>query len=33
MGSREAKELVCRSHGHELREGMLVERGMQGREE
>ena len=24
MGNREAKELRCTTHGHELREGMLV---------
>ena len=31
MGNGEAKELVCMTHGHELRWGeMLVEGGVQG---
>ena len=33
MGNGEAKELTCMTHGHELRRGMYVGRGMQGREE
>ena len=34
MGNGEAKELICMTHGHELRGvGMQVERGMQGRGE
>ena len=37
MGNEEAKELICRTHGHELRWGMLVgvggagQRGVKGR--
>ena len=32
MGNRELKELVCTTHGHELRrEGMLEGGGVQGR--
>ena len=33
MGNRKAKELICTAHGHELREGMLVGGGVQGRGE
>ena len=33
MGNGEAKELTCMTHGHELRWGMLVEGGVQGRGE
>ena len=33
MGNGEAKELICMTHGHELRWGMMVGGGMQGRGE
>ena len=33
MGNGEAKELICMTHGRELRGGMLVGVGMQGRGE
>ena len=33
IGNGEAKELTCMTHGHELRWGMLVEGGVQGRGE
>ena len=29
MGNGESKELICITHGHELREGMLVGEGVQ----
>ena len=29
MGNREAKELICTTHGHELRSGVMGE-GMRG---
>ena len=33
IGNREAKELICATHGHELRgERMLVGGGLQGKE-
>ena len=31
--NREAKELICTTHGHELRRGMQLRRGMHGRGE
>ena len=31
MGNGEAKELVCMTHGHELRRGMLEGGEVQGR--
>ena len=31
IGNREAKELICVTHGHELRGGMLEGRGVHGR--
>ena len=33
IGNGKAKELICTAHGHELREGMLVGGGVQGRGE
>ena len=30
IGNRELKELICTTHGHELRGGMLVGRWMHG---
>ena len=33
MGNREAKELICMTHGHELRWGNDGGRGVQGRGE
>ena len=34
IGNGEAKELICTTHGHELRVGGMLEgRGVQGREE
>ena len=30
MGNGEAKELICMTHGHELREGMLEGMGILG---
>ena len=33
MGNGEAKELLCMTHGHELRWGMLVGGAVQGRSE
>ena len=30
MGNGEAKELICMTHGHELRWGNADERGVQG---
>ena len=30
MGNREAKELTCATHGHELRGGMLEGWGVEG---
>ena len=33
MGNGEAKELICTTHGHELRGGLLVGQGVQGKEE
>ena len=32
MGNGEAEELICTTHGHELRWGNAGERGIQGRE-
>ena len=31
IGNGEAKEFICTTHGHELRGGMLVRKGVQGR--
>ena len=31
IGNREAKELICTTHGHGLKEGMLEGMGVQGR--
>ena len=31
MGNGEAKELICMTHGHEQREGLLEGRGVSGR--
>ena len=31
MGNGEAKQLICTTHEHELRWGILVGRGVQGR--
>ena len=31
IGNGEAKELICTTHGHELKGGMLVGGGLQGR--
>ena len=33
MGNGEAKELLCMTHGHELRWGMWMGGGVQGRRE
>ena len=33
IGNGEAKELICTTHGHELRGGLLVGQGVQGKEE
>ena len=33
MGNGEAKELVCMTHGHELKQGNASGRGVQGRGE
>ena len=30
MGNEEAKELICRTHGHKVRWGMMVKGEMQG---
>ena len=31
IGNVEAKELICTTHGHELKGGMLMGGGVQGR--
>ena len=31
IGNREAKELVCMTHGHELKQGVMLEGDVQGR--